>query len=66
VTAVKPRNAALEFQPMLYRCDFNRDVGTEARAAAFDAVANSRAKLEDGDLIFLIRGFILIDIGRLR
>ena len=66
VTAQKPGNAALEFQPVLYWCDFNRNVGAETRAAAFEAVANSRAKLENGDLTFLIRGFILINIGRLR
>ena len=27
VAAEKRRNASLQFQPILYRCDFNREVG---------------------------------------
>jgi len=65
VTAEKRCYASLEFQPIFYWRDFNRDRGTEARSAALEGVPNSRAKLKDGDLIFFVRGFILIDIGRL-
>jgi hypothetical protein len=66
VTAEKRRYAALEFQPAFYRGDFNRERGTEARSAASNDVANGRANLKDGDLIFLVRCFLFIDIGRLR
>jgi hypothetical protein len=65
VGAEKRCYASLEFQPILYWRDFNRDRGTEARSAALEGLANSRAQLKDGALIFLIRGFILINIGRL-
>ena len=47
VTTEKPRNAPLEFQPVLYRRKFNRDSGTEARSAVFEAPASRCPKLDD-------------------
>ena len=36
VTGEKRRNSRLKFQPVLYRRNFNRDGGAEARSAVFD------------------------------
>ena len=47
VTAEERRDARLKFQPVLYRRNFNRDVGAEARSAVFEIPAGGSTKLDD-------------------
>ncbi len=53
VTTRKPRHASLEFQPVLFRRNFNRDSGPGARSAAFEAPATSSPKLNDCGRFFI-------------
>jgi len=47
-------NARLKFQPILYRCNFNREGGAEATFAVFEIATRRSSKLDD-------RGRLLID-----
>src|SRR5580658_996832 len=49
VTAEKRRNAPFNFEPVVYRGNFNREVRSETRTAAFQALGGSGPKLDDGD-----------------
>src|ERR1700688_2766632 len=51
VTPEKWSNASLEFQPVLYRRDLDRNSGTGARLTVCQTVVGSRSQLEDS-LIF--------------
>ena len=55
VMGEKRRNSRLKFQPVLYRCNFNRDGRAEARSAAFNIPVSSSPKLHDCGRLFVTR-----------
>ena len=47
------RDTGLKFQPIFYRCNLNRDSGTNARLSLCETPARSGSQLKDsGRLIF--------------
>lgn len=58
VTGEKRRNTAFNFEPVFYRGNFNCEVRSETRTAAFQALARGSTDFDDGDL--------LSGLGRLR
>src|ERR1019366_7692819 len=55
VTTEKPGNAPLQFLPVLYRRNFNRNSGPEARSASFEAPASSSPEFNDCDRFLIDR-----------